>query len=349
VVPFGVSHRNRLADVYARHAPEGIRLAYLLTGDRALAEDLVQEAFLRFVGRLHFVRNPDAFEGYLRRTIVNLSKNHFRHRAVERSYLARHAGQVVEGRADPDVPTYETIRAALLALPVPARGDRPPLLRGPARRADRGDPRLPSGHRPLAHRARHRSAPSDPGGVDVNSDDDVRRFLDRMAAEPGYGSVDPAPVLARAYRRLARTTSVLGLAGVTLVAAIVMLGPNLLQASPAPASAVPAAAVATTPQVARITCLGHGRSHLDSTTVAVQSDGLHVAIIQDHPGRRGQVFIRRSGWMVSVGFSDPDHTRFRTVPSVGARVHHVAIGCIDPSIVGSSTPREFHRLTLVHP
>jgi RNA polymerase sigma-70 factor (sigma-E family) len=121
VVPFGVSHRSRLAEVYARHAPEGIRLAYLLTGDRALSEDLVQEAFLRFVGRLHFMRNPDAFEGYLRRTIVNLSKNHFRHTAVERSYLARHAGQVVEGRPDPDVSTYETIRTALLALPVRQR------------------------------------------------------------------------------------------------------------------------------------------------------------------------------------------------------------------------------------
>jgi hypothetical protein len=33
-VPFGVSHRIRLAEVYARQAPEGIRLAYLLTGER---------------------------------------------------------------------------------------------------------------------------------------------------------------------------------------------------------------------------------------------------------------------------------------------------------------------------
>ena len=67
MVPVWVSHRSRLAEVYVRHAPEGIRLAYLLTGDRALAEDLVQEAFVRFVGRLQFVRNPDAFEAYLRR------------------------------------------------------------------------------------------------------------------------------------------------------------------------------------------------------------------------------------------------------------------------------------------
>ena len=27
----------------------------------------------------------------------------------------------------------------------------------------------------------------------MNSDDDVRRFLDHMAAEPGFGSVDPTP------------------------------------------------------------------------------------------------------------------------------------------------------------
>ena len=120
MVPLRVSQRRGLTEIYVRHAPEGIRLAYLLTGDRTLAEDLVQEAFLRFVGRLHFIRDPDAFEAYLQRTIVNLSKNHFRRRAVERSYLARHPG-LVEGHADPDVPTYETIRTALLALPVRQR------------------------------------------------------------------------------------------------------------------------------------------------------------------------------------------------------------------------------------
>jgi hypothetical protein len=34
-----------LADLYARHADEALRLSYLLTGDGALAEDLVQDAF----------------------------------------------------------------------------------------------------------------------------------------------------------------------------------------------------------------------------------------------------------------------------------------------------------------
>src|SRR4029453_17310251 len=115
--PLEATNRSRLAETYVRYAPEGIRLAYLLTGDRALAEDLVHEAFLRFVGRLHFLRDPEAFEGARRRTIVNLSKNHFRRRAVERSYLAREAGRAPDVRNDPDVPTYESMRTALLSLP----------------------------------------------------------------------------------------------------------------------------------------------------------------------------------------------------------------------------------------
>ena len=78
-----------MGDLYLRHAPEAIRLAFLLTGDRALSEDLVQEAFARLVGRLRHLRDPGAFGAYLRRTIVNLSTSHFRRRQVERAYLAR--------------------------------------------------------------------------------------------------------------------------------------------------------------------------------------------------------------------------------------------------------------------
>ncbi len=112
---------SRLEELYVRHAPDGIRLAYLLTGDRVMAEDLVQEAFARFVGRLHFLRDPDAFEAYLRRTIVNLTKNFFRHRALERTYLTREAGRRQPEDPDPDVPTYETMRTALLGLPARQR------------------------------------------------------------------------------------------------------------------------------------------------------------------------------------------------------------------------------------
>jgi len=108
---------DRMGEIYQRSAPGGFRLAYLLTGDRALAEDLVQEAFLRFVGRLHYLRDPEAFDGYLRRTIVNLSNDTFRRRAVERSYLERRTAELRDSHTDRDVAAYESMRAALLSLP----------------------------------------------------------------------------------------------------------------------------------------------------------------------------------------------------------------------------------------
>jgi RNA polymerase sigma-70 factor (sigma-E family) len=105
-----------LSDLYVRHAPEGIRLAFLLTGDRALAEDLVQEAFARLVGRLRHLRDQGAFSAYLRRTIVNLSISHFRRRRVERAYLERSA-MAPEAETNPNEELDATMHEALLRLP----------------------------------------------------------------------------------------------------------------------------------------------------------------------------------------------------------------------------------------
>jgi RNA polymerase sigma-70 factor (sigma-E family) len=85
---------GRLGELYLRHADDAVRLAYLLTGDRALAEDLVQDAFVRLAGRLVHLRDPDAFDAYLRRTVVNLSNSYFRRKKVERAYLERAKGEV---------------------------------------------------------------------------------------------------------------------------------------------------------------------------------------------------------------------------------------------------------------
>jgi len=81
------STTGRLQDLYARHAGGAVRLAYLLTGDASVAEDLVQDAFVKLARRLAHLRHPDAFEWYLRRTVVNLCRGHFRRARVERSYL----------------------------------------------------------------------------------------------------------------------------------------------------------------------------------------------------------------------------------------------------------------------
>src|SRR5947208_10105937 len=99
---------GRLAELYVRHSAEATRLAYMLTGDRQLAEDLVQDAFVRLAGRLVHLRDPGAFDAYLRRTVVNLCNSQFRRRRVERAYLqrARGAGEM-RGIPWPDRPVED--------------------------------------------------------------------------------------------------------------------------------------------------------------------------------------------------------------------------------------------------
>src|SRR5438128_7485154 len=80
---------SRIGELYQRHAPGAVRLAYLLTGEHALAEDLVQDAFVRVAGRLVHLRDEGAFDVYLKRTVVNLSRSHFRRRRLERQHLQR--------------------------------------------------------------------------------------------------------------------------------------------------------------------------------------------------------------------------------------------------------------------
>ncbi|MDQ3956871.1 MAG: RNA polymerase sigma factor, partial [Actinomycetota bacterium] len=82
---------GRLARLYERHAPEAVRLAYLLIGDRQGAEDIAQDAFVKVAGRFHDLRHPDAFRPYLRRAVVNLCNSHFRRKTVERAFLRREA------------------------------------------------------------------------------------------------------------------------------------------------------------------------------------------------------------------------------------------------------------------
>src|SRR5262245_27265365 len=108
--------RGMLPELYAAYAPDGIRLAFLLTGDRALAEDLVQDAFVRLIGRLRHLREPNAFWVYLRRTIVNLATSQFRHRRVERAYLERVAASP-SFVVNPNDELDETMHRVLLGLP----------------------------------------------------------------------------------------------------------------------------------------------------------------------------------------------------------------------------------------
>lgn len=109
--------RRDLEELYRRYAPGGYRLAFLLIGDRAAAEDCVQDAFVRIVGRLGHIRNGVAFDAYLRQTIVNLTKNRWRRRALERAHSAADAPTAAVVSSDDPVVERIAIREAIARLP----------------------------------------------------------------------------------------------------------------------------------------------------------------------------------------------------------------------------------------
>ena len=81
--PVGVCHGVKVDpsfDAYVRERAAGLlRLAYLLTGDRGHAEDLLQTALLRTASHWRQARTaPDA---YVRRVLVNLSRDRMRARS----------------------------------------------------------------------------------------------------------------------------------------------------------------------------------------------------------------------------------------------------------------------------
>ena len=105
--------RGTMADLYARYVPAGVRLAYLLTGDRHQAEDLAQEAF---------VRCQAAFDAYLRRAIVNLHTSGLRRRRLERSWLEREGHSAATGTGSQiDVGARTDLWGALSTLPARQR------------------------------------------------------------------------------------------------------------------------------------------------------------------------------------------------------------------------------------
>lgn len=84
--------------MFVEHGRSLVRLAGLFVDDRAAAEDLVQEAFIRLSRSLDRIRDPDRAAAYLRSIVLNLARDHNRRGLVS----LRHRPP-----AQPDVRTAE--------------------------------------------------------------------------------------------------------------------------------------------------------------------------------------------------------------------------------------------------
>ena len=81
--PVAVSWSPTFIELYRTQYGRMVRVAYLLTGSNDVAEELVQDAFVRVHGRVDQVDNP---VGYLRAAVVNACRNFGRHAGVERRH-----------------------------------------------------------------------------------------------------------------------------------------------------------------------------------------------------------------------------------------------------------------------
>jgi RNA polymerase sigma-70 factor (sigma-E family) len=110
---------DEFATVFAAHHRGVLRLAYVLTGDAGLAEEVAADVFTSMYvswqrGR---IEDPGA---YLRRAVVNRVNSAFRRREVRRRPQRTQPRQLAAA-ADAGVDDREAVQRALLQLPVRQR------------------------------------------------------------------------------------------------------------------------------------------------------------------------------------------------------------------------------------
>jgi RNA polymerase sigma-70 factor (sigma-E family) len=84
--PQHLSHADAVGDLYRQHAVGLVRVALLLVGDQASAEDVVQEAFLGLYRNWPALNDHSRLVGYLRVSVVNGSRGVLR--ARKRAWLS---------------------------------------------------------------------------------------------------------------------------------------------------------------------------------------------------------------------------------------------------------------------
>jgi RNA polymerase sigma-70 factor (sigma-E family) len=112
--------------LFRAHGTRLVRVARMFVDDRDAAEDIVQEAFIRFHRSRHRLRDRDAVAGYLRATVLNLARDHNRRGLMSMRHLAAQAQQAGDPEPDPDQVVvldeeHDTIMRALGSLPTRQR------------------------------------------------------------------------------------------------------------------------------------------------------------------------------------------------------------------------------------
>lgn len=108
--------REDFRSYVAARSPALLRTAYMLSGNRADAEDLLQTALAKTYLAWDRIRDREAVDGYVRRVMVNTQTSWWRRRKVDEyatDTLPEHAGR--DATADLDL--HDALWTALAGLP----------------------------------------------------------------------------------------------------------------------------------------------------------------------------------------------------------------------------------------
>ena len=109
------------ADLFRRHEGRAVRLAYALVGDRAAAEDVKRDAFLRAFRSPDRMHADASFSRWLSQNLVWAART-LRRRGHWRREVVGVGEHHADGRADFELQELRTtLVGALQSLPLPAR------------------------------------------------------------------------------------------------------------------------------------------------------------------------------------------------------------------------------------
>ncbi len=216
---YATDRRVALSDLYRSEYAGLVRLACLLVDQREVAEELVQEAFVRLDRSWDRVQDPAARPAYLRSIVMNLARSSLRRRLVARRHrpapapdaapaedhavLREDQAEVLDAVPRPAGPPARVRRAALLRRHErgpdrPGPGDHPRISQDPHAQGDEG-PDQPIGGPGM--NGRSPTSPPAPEGTEARLRDALGAYAD---------TVDPADAWPAITERLGRRSAPLG-------------------------------------------------------------------------------------------------------------------------------------------
>ena len=111
------AERDReVAALFDRHYVPMCRLAFVILGDRALAEEIVMEALLKTFAGWGRLRAIDRADAYLRRAVVNLCRSRIRRKMIEARVNAETKARASRTKPDWDQEAHENNRLVMEAI-----------------------------------------------------------------------------------------------------------------------------------------------------------------------------------------------------------------------------------------